>query len=74
MNASSAVLDTAMTVDQLTARFPEAIAVLNRFGIDMCCGGGVTLAEAADRDGAPIDEVRRALAEVLEHPAVSGDA
>ena len=73
MNANP-ILDTTLTVDQITARFPDAIEVLNRFGIDMCCGGGVTPAEAADRDGAPFDGVKRALAEVLERTAVSGDA
>ena len=65
MTAEPTILDSTLTVDQITARFPEAIEVLNRFGIDMCCGGGVTLAEAAERDGAPIDEVKRALAGVL---------
>lgn len=74
MNASATVLDTAMTVDQLTARFPEVIEVLNRFGIDMCCGGGVTLAEAASRDGASIDDVKKALAEVLAPPTTGSRA
>jgi iron-sulfur cluster repair protein YtfE (RIC family) len=63
-----------MTVDQLTARFPQAIEVLNRFGIDMCCGGGVSLKEATERDGASLDQVQRALVEVLERAAAERDA
>ena len=70
MTHDDAVLDTALTVDQITARFPQAIAVLNRFGIDMCCGGGVSLEEAARRDGASLAEVREALRAVLpQEPA-----
>ena len=74
MKADIASLDSTLTVDQITARFPEAIEVLNRFGIDMCCGGGVTLAEAAERDGAPVHEVTKALAGVIARAAAGSPA
>ena len=34
-------INKASIVDELTARYPDTIAVFNRFGIDSCCGGGV---------------------------------
>ncbi len=39
------------TVNGTIARCPEAIAVLNRFGIDTCCGGGMSISDAARAQG-----------------------
>ena len=47
-------LDLTLTINELVTRFPKTIEVFNRFGLDTCCGGGVTVAEAARRDG--VDE------------------
>lgn len=44
-----------MTVNEAIRRFPTTVAVFNDFGIDACCGGAVTIAEAADRDGVDLD-------------------
>ncbi|HYC50709.1 MAG TPA: DUF542 domain-containing protein [Gemmatimonadaceae bacterium] len=65
MIANSPALDATLTVDQITARFPETIEVHNRLGIDMCCGGGVTLAAAAARDGAPLSDILSTLGDVI---------
>lgn len=35
------------TVDEVIARHPSTIHVLNALGIDTCCGGGASLEEAA---------------------------
>ena len=56
------------TVNEIVVRYPETIAVFNRFGIDSCCGGGVPLGDAAHRDGAELDALLRALDAVLEQP------
>jgi regulator of cell morphogenesis and NO signaling len=37
--------------------------ILERFGIDYCCGGAMPLAEACSKRGIDLDEVRRALEE-----------
>lgn len=50
-------LDLSLTINELVARHPETIEVFNRFGFDTCCGGGVTVAEAAQRDGVDADLV-----------------
>jgi len=35
------------TVNETIARYPEAVTVLNRFGIDTCCGGSIRISDAA---------------------------
>lgn len=55
-----------MTVNDVIRRFPETVEVFNRFGIDACCGGAVPVEEAAARDGAEPEALRRALDEALE--------
>jgi iron-sulfur cluster repair protein YtfE (RIC family) len=43
----------ALTVNQALAQWPEAVRALNDFGVDTCCGGSATLAEAAIEAGIP---------------------
>lgn len=42
-----ASIDASWTVNDVIQTFPDTIAVLNAFGIDTCCGGNLTLSEAA---------------------------
>jgi regulator of cell morphogenesis and NO signaling len=44
-------LTADLTVNEIVARFPETVAVFNQYGVDTCCGGGVPLRLAAERDG-----------------------
>lgn len=64
---TNAQINKASTVDELTLRYPDTIAVFNRFGIDSCCGGGVPLVDAARRDGADFDALLAALQAAVEH-------
>jgi regulator of cell morphogenesis and NO signaling len=50
-----------MTVNGTIQRFPESVAVFKELGIDTCCGGAATLAEAAVRKGIPLPELLKAL-------------
>lgn len=50
-----------MTVNDILAKFPETISIFNDFGIDACCGGAVSLSDAAKRDGADIEKITAAL-------------
>jgi regulator of cell morphogenesis and NO signaling len=59
-------LDPAQTINEIVARHPETIAVFNRFGMDTCCGGGVSVDEAARRDGLDIGQILSALREATE--------
>jgi regulator of cell morphogenesis and NO signaling len=44
-------IDCQRTVGQVLERYPATAAVFNRYGIDLCCGSGVSVLEAAHRDG-----------------------
>lgn len=50
-----------MTVNNTIKDYPPTIEVFTRFGIDSCCGGAVSIKEAAARDGAALDEIMSAL-------------
>ncbi|HEU0078240.1 MAG TPA: DUF542 domain-containing protein [Longimicrobiaceae bacterium] len=54
------------SVNEIIRLWPGTVEVFNRFGIDACCGGAVPVAEAAERDGADPEALRRALDAVLE--------
>ncbi len=53
------------TVNDTIARFPDAIAVLNTFGVDTCCGGGLSIAQAAQANGLDLDALLRAVREAV---------
>lgn len=44
-------IDARTTVNDVLRAFPQAISVFTSFGIDACCGGSHSLAEAARRHG-----------------------
>lgn len=46
-NCDSSAITVTCTVDALIAKSPVAVAVLNDFGIDTCCGGTVAIGDAA---------------------------
>ena len=64
-------IDTSIPVDQMVARHPETVPVFNRFGLDLCCGGGAPIADAAHRDGADLDELVQALRDALAAAGVA---
>jgi len=55
------------TVDEAKRR-PGALDVLERFGINHCCGAPLALREAAAAAGASLDEVLSALAMTEARP------
>lgn len=66
MQNTTTQIDKGSTVNEIVAQYPDSITVFNQFGIDSCCGGAVPLAEAAQRDGADVDELLAALQEVID--------
>lgn len=54
-----------MTVNEIVGTYPSTISIFNEFGIDSCCGGGVQLAVAAERDNVDTDDLFRRLASVI---------
>ena len=43
-----------MVVNDCIRLYPKTIGVFTRFNIDSCCGGAVSIEDAARRDGAPL--------------------
>jgi regulator of cell morphogenesis and NO signaling len=64
----TATLSTT-TVNDLLRRVPAAMPILNRFGVDTCCGGGLPLVEAARHAGVSPDELLAALRPVVGEQA-----
>jgi iron-sulfur cluster repair protein YtfE (RIC family) len=62
--------DSNMSVNTAIRRFPESIEVFNRLGVDACCGGANSLAEAALEAGVTLDT----LIALLEQAATEGAA
>ena len=48
---NTTAIDTETTVNEVIRMYPESVSVFNEMGIDACCGGDASLAEAARRDG-----------------------
>ena len=65
MSTDVSTIDPTMTLDEITNRFPDTIKVFNEFGMDICCGGGLSLAEAAERDGVELESIEQALRAVV---------
>jgi len=61
-------IDTAATVNEILAQHPAAVSAFNTFGIDACCGGDASLAEAARRDGADLGALIAALDRIIDQP------
>jgi iron-sulfur cluster repair protein YtfE (RIC family) len=57
------------TVNQALRAAPQSAGVFNRLGVDTCCGGTLTLADAARAAGLAPDDLRAALAPALEAKA-----
>ena len=59
------------TVDATIAKSRTAFAVLNSFGIDTCCSGGASLADAAARAHVDASALLRALDAAHRYAEVS---
>jgi len=64
-------IDTAATVNEILAQHPAAVSAFDTFGIDACCGGDASLAEAARRDGADLGALIAALDRIIDQPRPS---
>lgn len=57
------------TINSITNRYPDTIAIFAEYHIDSCCGGEKTLEEVATRHGLSLEEIVRK----LEPVAWNGD-
>lgn len=49
--ADRSELDCSLTVNAVLAHFPSTFRVFNRFGVDTCCSGVLTVEDAARANG-----------------------
>jgi regulator of cell morphogenesis and NO signaling len=52
-----------LVVNDCIKLYPNTIGVFTKFNIDSCCGGAVSIEEAARRDGAELNALMTALNE-----------
>ncbi len=75
--ATEAITSDAITPDTTLERAvslrPEARGALRALGVDLCCGGALTLREASDVKGVPLSDLLRA-AKGSASPADTDDA
>lgn len=50
-----------VVVNDCIRLYPRTIGVFTKFNIDSCCGGAVSIEDAARRDGAQLDDLLKAL-------------
>ncbi|MBK9714014.1 MAG: DUF542 domain-containing protein [Kouleothrix sp.] len=58
---TAAAIDATATLNELIARYPQTLPVLQRFGLDTCCGGALPLGTAAQHHGLALDDLLAAL-------------
>ncbi|MBI5887489.1 MAG: DUF542 domain-containing protein [Deltaproteobacteria bacterium] len=52
-----------MVVNDCIRLYPKTIGIFTQFHIDSCCGGAVSIEDAAKRDNAPLEALLKALNE-----------
>jgi regulator of cell morphogenesis and NO signaling len=53
------------TLNDIVMRYPKALPILDAYGLDTCCGGGISLRETASRHGLSLDAIMKSLEEAL---------
>ncbi len=54
-------LNETQTLNEIVALYPQTLPVLQRFGLDTCCGGSLSLHTAVEHHALDLDQVRAAL-------------
>jgi regulator of cell morphogenesis and NO signaling len=66
-------IDKETTVGEIAAKWPVVREAMERLGIDYCCGGKHTLAEAAAEKGVDLERVMAAINEAVEQGGSAED-
>jgi regulator of cell morphogenesis and NO signaling len=68
------MIDPEWSVHETIRRHPATRAVIESYGMDTCCGGGVSLREAAHRDDIDLDRLRRELQGAIDGATAAAQA
>jgi iron-sulfur cluster repair protein YtfE (RIC family) len=60
------MIDPRLKVAEIYRAYPEALPVLAKYKIDLCCGGRHSLEEVAAKHGINLPELLRELDEALK--------
>lgn len=66
MNTSTKRIEPDMTVHEIMTLYPDSIELFNTYGIDTCCGSGVPLSVATERDQVDLGELLARLRRLSE--------
>ena len=58
-------IDPKATINSITHKYPDTIAIFAEFGIDSCCGGEKTLEDVARRHGLSLTDIVEKLEPVV---------
>jgi iron-sulfur cluster repair protein YtfE (RIC family) len=61
LDTSNTRIDAADPLNAIVARYPQTLPVLQRFGLDTCCGGALPLRTAAEHHNLDLAELIAAL-------------
>lgn len=64
-STTSTDLHCALSVNETIVRWPATAGVFNEFGIDSCCGGAMSVEEAAREEGVDATALCDALREAV---------
>jgi regulator of cell morphogenesis and NO signaling len=59
-------LESTQTIGEIAAGYPATTRLFEKLGIDYCCGGGQTLADACKAAGLNYGEIAKSLADLAE--------
>jgi iron-sulfur cluster repair protein YtfE (RIC family) len=65
-DTTNATIDTTDPLNAIIARYPQALPVMKRFGLDTCCGGALPLRTAAQHHDLDLAELLAALRAAIE--------
>lgn len=62
------MMSKMILIKDLVARNYRTADVFNKYGIDFCCGGGISLEEAAEKAGIGLEDIQKELESAMEAP------
>lgn len=59
------MLSPSMTVNEVLRQWPNTLSVIDRHGLDTCCGGNLSLATSAASAGTDLQRLLQELKQVV---------
>lgn len=67
--AHTTVIVETVSLNEIVARYPQSLPVLQRFGLDTCCGGSLPLRTAVEHHGLDLEQVISELRTAIKEQA-----